>query len=412
MNRLFAVIALATCLNGASSGACNVVRQGIVYDVEFGTVAKVRGPCDTNSTMWLQEGGRLEIPPFVGGLEVKSIESRAFEGIKTIRSVVLPETVAFVGSFAFNTCTNIESIVMKEYDDDYLRKHSVRKCISSYAFASNGNLKSVVLPKTLEELNSGVFFDCAALRDVRLPWGLWQIYDWAFASCHSIHRIEIPPTVEVMDDAFGYDTPNLAEIVVDNDNPWYRSEGPAVYSLTNRAVALYPKTTPALVFYSRVFTNDVVRVKPGTRAIQNYAFMCCKGIGRVELPDSVEKIGEMSFARSSLRSITLPESLKAIGKCAFAECVQLKSISIPRGVSAIGERCFWGCDLLAEIEFQHAPPPPTSMDEQFPSNAVFKVYGFAEEWKRYGRETGRTIKVPSGECDGNDAGRFESLNFE
>ena len=98
-----------------------------------------------------------------------------------------------------------------------------------------------------------------------------------------------------------------------------------------------------------------------------------------------------AFACSSLRSISLPETLKVIGSGAFAECDALESISIPGGVSSMGERVFWGCDSLAEIELE-CPPPPISADKEFPSNAVFKVLGYVEEWRQYGLATGRTIR--------------------
>lgn len=381
MKKIVAVIAMVYCVYAVFPGSCDVVRQGISYKIENGTSARVHGTCDLNSTAWLQEGGRLVIPPFVGEVKVGAIDSYAFKGVQSIRSVVLPETITFIGKEAFCACSNLESVVMNEYGDDFLLKHPMRKSIGGQAFAYNEKLKSVALPKTLESLGPGVFDGCLALSNVSLPLGLWHIDELAFASCRAIDKVAIPASVEKMDDAFGYDTPNLAEIVVDQDNPWYRSEGPAVYSLTNRA----------LIFYSRVCKNDFVYVKHGTRTIQNYSFMNCKGIGRVELPNSVESIGMGAFACSSLRSISLPETLKVIGSGAFAECDALESISIPGGVSSMGERVFWGCDSLAEIELE-CPPPPISADKEFPSNAVFKVLGYVEEWRQYGLATGRTIR--------------------
>lgn len=72
-------------------------------------------------------------------------------------------------------------------------------------------------------------------------------------------------------------------------------------------------------------------------------------ITKVELPTSLQKIGNSTFAFcTSLKSINLPPSLTEIGDSAFYYCRNLKKIEIPNAVSRIGSLLL--CILLIRNE--------------------------------------------------------------
>ena len=82
-----------------------------------------------------------------------------------------------------------------------------------------------------------------------------------------------------------------------------------------------------------VFNNDVIAVGNGIQVFNN------EFPSSLELPNSVQRIGNSAFAYSGLQSISLPSGLTSIGDGAF-EYTQLQSISLPSGLTSIGDGAF------------------------------------------------------------------------
>lgn len=78
------------------------------------------------------------------------------------------------------------------------------------------------------------------------------------------------------------------------------------------------------------------------------AFCGCFKLKIINIPDKVVKIDAEAFYYCSFESISLPENLVSIGDSAFWECKNLSSITIPSNVSEIGINPFAG-EKLKEI---------------------------------------------------------------
>ena len=80
------------------------------------------------------------------------------------------------------------------------------------------------------------------------------------------------------------------------------------------------------------------------------AFLFCKSLTSITIPDSVTSIGDLCFAScAGLTSIAIPDSVTSIGNEAFRSCKQLTSITIGNSVTSIGDYAFSGCDSLTSI---------------------------------------------------------------
>jgi hypothetical protein len=96
--------------------------------------------------------------------------------------------------------------------------------------------------------------------------------------------------------------------------------------------------------------KDVINVKVAddVKKIPAEAFMNCKQLKSVILPEGVTKIEKYAFfGCSNLEFIQLPNSLQRINDKAFMNCSNLKSLTIPEGVTNIdGSDPFYNCKNL------------------------------------------------------------------
>lgn len=67
----------------------------------------------------------------------------------------------------------------------------------------------------------------------------------------------------------------------------------------------------------------------------------------MEFPSNLEWIGERAFAECPIESIVIPKGTKSIEKKAFLNCKELKSVQIPDSTK-LGLEAFDGCDGLAD----------------------------------------------------------------
>lgn len=90
-------------------------------------------------------------------------------------------------------------------------------------------------------------------------------------------------------------------------------------------------------------------------SIGDYAFDCCEALKNITIPASVKTIGEFCFAYCyALESVTFEEGseLTTIGDNAFDCCEALKSITIPASVETIGQYCFGWCSALESVTYE------------------------------------------------------------
>jgi len=86
-------------------------------------------------------------------------------------------------------------------------------------------------------------------------------------------------------------------------------------------------------------------------AILGAAFYGCENLTAVEIPSSIETIGDQAFAQcTALKSITLPTNLQYVGNQCFSGCSTLKNIYLPGSLTdRIGEYVLSGCNALTDV---------------------------------------------------------------
>ena len=105
-----------------------------------------------------------------------------------------------------------------------------------------------------------------------------------------------------------------------------------------------------------------ITIPNSVTSIETSTFSGCSSLTSVTIGNSVTNIGWDAFSGcSSLTSINIPNSVTTIGKMAFSGCSSLTSINIPNSVTSIGDGAFWGCSSLTSITI---PNSVTSIGER------------------------------------------------
>ena len=105
-----------------------------------------------------------------------------------LTSVDFPKSLVSIGMNAF-TNTNLTSVVL----------HDGLKTMDDGAFSQCTNLKSVVLPDSITYMGTfSTFWDCTSLETVNIPNGLKSLPDMMFQNCTSLKSIVIPDSIEML----------------------------------------------------------------------------------------------------------------------------------------------------------------------------------------------------------------------
>ena len=263
-----------------------------VYKVKNGEVVL------TSYVATSSDATKVEVPSEIDGMKVIGLEGTFYEN-QTIETVVLPEGIRYLGRNAFYDCETLSEINFPNSLEE----------IGTYCFYNTG-FTEVVLPDTIKTLDGYAFSNCKRLirldlRKTNIKWSFG-----CFEDCVNLTEIMLPESMERIPGSMFKGCTSLVEITC-------------------------PKNL---------------------KFIDDSAFEGCSLLSKIELSDTLERIGYVMSSESesfkdcvSLQEIDLPDSLKVIGISSFEGCINLKKINLPKNLECIGSKAFRNCDSLEEI---------------------------------------------------------------
>ena len=162
----------------------------------------VRGVTQVEGSMY--EFNELNIPAYINGIPVTIIKDDFTVGIFAdyITSIVIPDTVTYIGDNAFSNCSRLFKINIPD---------SVTS-IGKSAFASCSNLKEIKIPNSVKSIGNYAFSGCTSLESVELSNNVKELYG-TFENCNNLKSVTIPESVIYIDNAF-YNCRNLKSLII------------------------------------------------------------------------------------------------------------------------------------------------------------------------------------------------------
>ncbi len=364
---------------------------------------------------------------------VTRINDSAFAYCSSLTSVTIPEGVTYIGSNAFNGCTGLTEITIPNSvtalgygifeSDKNLTSAVISKNVTSIPyrlFCNCSSLKEIVIPDGVTEIESCAFQGCTGLTEITFPANITLIDSWAMEGCTSLKHVTslatTPPTMKsyTFKDNYsatlhvpsGYiDTYKRAEYwknfskIVDtpvDDSPIITFADATVKALCvanwdqNGDNELSENEAKAVTFWGTVFMNnsnirsfDELKYFTGLTIIDDNAFLGCKNLTSITIPQNLPYIGYSIFSgcdnltslkvadgnqyfdsRDNCNAIInkatntlvqgckttiIPASIVKIGMRAFQDCTCLTEITIPDNITEIDIRAFYNCTGLESI---------------------------------------------------------------
>lgn len=193
---------------------------------------------------------------------------------KDIRSVVLDNRITHIGNYAFDKCTNIESVRYTGYTGNagVALPESVTT-IGVHAFSDTGVTGTLKLPEHLTEIDSLAFYHCRKLNgELKLPDTVKEIGGFAFNRCGFTGKLELPASLEnIGNDAFE-----------------------SCSGLTGKLT--FPSKMNEIdfsIFHETGITEVVI--PSSIKTVRDFAFDSCMNLKKVYLPTEIPKIYNRAF---------------------------------------------------------------------------------------------------------------------
>ncbi len=311
----------------------------------------------------------LTIPETVEGFPVTEIYAGAFYGYNYLEKINLPDTIEKIGSSAFDSTAYF-------YNEDNWEGGVLY--LDNFVICFNDDFKECTVKEGVTVISERVLDYVFEIEVINLPKTIERIDDYAFSACMSVK-----------------------EFNVDENNENYSSEDGVIFNKDKTVLIQYPCGAERSEY---VVPDGVVEIgvcafemdenltsvvfPESLVSIQTEAFESNSWIEEFNIPKNVEYIGEDAFFNSyelkafnvdsenkyfsndengvlfnkdktkllvypsvnEAEEYNIPESVTVINECAFSYCYNLKKVTFPDGLTEIGDYAFWICDALTEIE--------------------------------------------------------------
>ena len=353
-------------------------RENAVSETEGDFIYEKRGN-EISITKYTGSDKDVVIPEELEDCPVVDISSGAFRYNKIIETIVMPDTIETIGTYAFADCIMLTEIELSNklqiidsfafYGCNKLQTINLPEGLIEIGFCafSKTAITEIIFPRTLTKVVHGLYecnvetvifedgiteipnYVCEnakCLKTVELPNSVTTIGFSAFWGCTMLESVNIPDSVtDIKSGAFN-NCSALETIVLPEG---LKTIGSGCFSKSGIINVKIPST---LTEGAGAFGDSslvTAEVASGTERLPKEMFKNAKKLETVTIPDSVKEIAAYAFANDeSLTDITLSAGLSTIQDRAFSGCLKLEQLVIPSKVTRLGS-CMLENTAVTEI---------------------------------------------------------------
>ncbi len=297
---------------------------------------------------------------------VCAIDWGAFTGCTSLTSIAIPDSVSYIGDCAFESCGSLTNITISN------RVTS----IGNYMFFGCTHLTNITIPDSVTSIGDNAFYGCTSLTSITIPDSVTSIGNWAFYDCTNLETVWYGGActgwkTEWENVSIGYGNEPLTNATIVYASHNY-SDGVCAdcgYKCTHNynkngictscgnVIVVVVKSGTCGENLTWTLDSAGTLIISGVGPMENYVYFTnvpwptySDSIKQVVIADGVTSIGNYAFGSlTSLTNITIPNSVTSIGASAFSQCESLTSVIIGNSVTSIGSYAFQYCAGLTSI---------------------------------------------------------------
>ena len=282
---------------------------------------------------------------------VVEIGKSAFESNSYIQTVQLPESLQLINIYAFHNCTALKSVTING-------QNSELKTIDSGAFYGCKSLVGIEIPASVSTIGPSAFRDCEKLEEISIGDTVTSIGVYAF------HNTAYYNLANNWTDGVLYIGKHLIKAKFTVSGEYQVKDGTLSigYTAFSECADLTKITLPASLGYverdaflgctalNEVVYNGDFRGWFGITFVNDFSsplyyagyLNITEAHGDITIPDGVKSIPAGTFRGTDITSVSIPDSVTYIGEEAFMNCSKLETINIPDSVIHIGADALTG----------------------------------------------------------------------
>ena len=226
--------------------------------------------------------------PFPANL--REIADHGFADIMGHKPLVIPEGVEIIGKSAFvsNVFYDTISIPASAY---YIEETAFANSLSVHDYiVADGNPNYTSVDGVLFSSDMSVLIDYPIYKEephYEIPDTVTRIGDRAFTQTYFLKSISIPASVTEFGEDFFWTLITIEEYNVDENSPILKSVDGILYSKDMKILYDYPCRKAA----------DVYTVPESVETIAENCFLCCSRLEKLVIPGTVKTVGDYAFCK-------------------------------------------------------------------------------------------------------------------